>query len=413
MQKNKKIVNEFINENDVKFIRLSFCDVFGVQKNVSIMPSELMRAFDRGVLFDASAIEGFCDISKGDLFLRPDPATLSSLPWRPSHGAVVRLLCDIVYPDGTPFELDGRRILKQAVSAAEAAGIACNVGAECEFYLFKMDEEGNPTNIPFDNAGYMDIAPEDKGENVRREICLTLETMGLRPERSHHEQGPGQNEIDFKYSDPLSSADNIIAFKTVVKTIAARSGLFATFDPKPIPDKSGSGMHINISPYSLKEGGNPFDAFMAGIMNRICEITAFLNPVPSSYKRLGACKAPKYVSWGAQNRSQLIRLPADTGEYARMELRSPDPLANPYLAYALLIYAGLEGVQNGLPLPPAVNKNVYAASPKALEGLKMLPGTLSEALRLAKDSAFVGKYMPQSLLKAYDQRGRLLENSLV
>jgi glutamine synthetase len=232
---------EFIAENDVKFIRLAYCDIYGTQKNVSIMPSELKRAFKEGISFDASAVLGFGEEVRSDLFLFPDPSSLALLPWRPSHGRVVRFFCDIKHPDGTLFELSSRLILKNAVRYAAEKGFRISFGAECEFYLFKCDEEGNPTDIPFDNAGYMDVSPIDKGENVRREICLTLEEMGITPEASHHEEGPGQNEIDFKYGDPIVSADNVTTFKWVVRTIAARNGLFATFDPKPLKDQSGNG----------------------------------------------------------------------------------------------------------------------------------------------------------------------------
>lgn len=394
----------FINESDIKFIRLAFCDIFGVQKNVSIMPSELPRAFETGISFDASAIKGFGDESKSDLFLFPDPSTLSLLPWRPSHGRVVRFFCDIKYSDGSPFALDGRYILKQAVAAAKQAGFLCNIGAECEFYLFKTDEDGNPTQIPFDNAGYMDIAPKDKGENVRREICLSLEEMGILPESSHHEEGPGQNEIDFKYSNPLSSADNVITFQSVVKTIASRNGLYATFRPKPLPDQSGNGLHINLSPQKI---GSPFceqrylDCFMAGIMNRICEITAFLNPCAESYRRLGTFKAPRYVSWSPQNRSHLIRIPAEKGEYSRIELRSPDSMANPYLAYALLIQAGLEGIQKGLLPGKPLHVNLYTAPEQVRAALKQLPQNLEDAIKLAGNSEFVSRILTKYMVDAY------------
>lgn len=397
-------VMSFIRDSDVKFIRLAFCDIFGVQKNVSIIPSELERAFETGISFDASAIKGFGDESKSDLFLFPDPSTLSLLPWRPSHGRVVRFYCDIKYPDGGPFELDGRYLLKQAMETAKQAGFLCNIGAECEFYLFKTDEDGNPTDIPFDNAGYMDIAPRDKGENVRREICLSLEEMGIMPESSHHEEGPGQNEIDFRYSDPLTSADNVITFQSVVKTIAARNGLYATFRPKPIPEKSGNGLHINLSPQKI---GTPYcepcylDSFMAGIMKHICEITAFLNPCTESYRRLGEYKAPRYVTWSPQNRSHLIRIPAGKGEYARIELRSPDSLANPYLAYALLIRAGLEGIEQELSPGEPLNMNLYTAPEHVKAGLTQLPQTLEAAIELASGSAFVNQALPKRLMEAY------------
>ncbi len=399
-------IQEYVEENDVKFIRLAFCDSFGVQKNISIMPGELARAFDAGISFDASAIADFGGEEKSDLFLQPDPTTLALLPWRPSHGRVARMFCWIRYPDGSPFALDSRAILRGAVRAARDAGYGCNVGAECEFYLFKTDENGEPTRIPFDTAGYMDIAPQDKGENVRREICLALEEMGILPESSHHEEGPGQNEIDFRYSDPLRSADDTLTFRAAVATIAARNGLYATFEPKPLPEHSGNGFHINLSPYRLDgtaESG-VFDHFLAGILRRVQEITAFLNPGPASYERLGGCKAPQYVTWSPQNRSQLVRIPAAAGVNARIELRSPDPTANPYLAYALILHAGLEGIADRAPLPEPVNCNLYTAPAALLDRLARLPGSFAQAVELACGSAFVRAHLPERLLQSYRRR---------
>ena len=282
-------VMTYCEEEDVKFIRLAFCDLAGNQKNISIMPSELKRAFEYGISFDASAIYGFGNEVKSDLFLFPDPSTLSVLPWRPAQGRVVRMYCDIRYPDGKPFRRDSRYLLKQAIAEAEKRNISCYFGVEFEFYLFITDEEGNPTKIPFDQASYMDIAPEDKGENIRREVCLTLESMGIQPESSHHEEGPGQNEIDFRYSDALSAADNAVTFKSVVKTIAMQNGLYASFSPKPLKNQSGNGMHINISIKS-PNGKKDSDAFMAGILKYIREISAYLNPTEESYLRLGEKK---------------------------------------------------------------------------------------------------------------------------
>ena len=325
---------------DVKFIRLAFCDVFGMPKNISIMPEELPRAFSDGISIDASAIRGFGDEAHSDLLLFPDSETLTALPWRPSHGRVVRLFADIRRSDGSLFPLDTRNILKQMVSEAEREGITVNFGTEFEFYLFRLDADGNATNIPYDNAKYMDIAPLDRGENVRREICLTLDEMGIRPESSHHEDGPGQNEIDFRYGDAMTAADNAITFPSVVRTVAMRNGLCANFSPKPLPHESGNGMHINLS-LAKPRTEEARNAFMAGLMAHICEITAFLNPVDASYARLGEFKAPRYVTWSPENRSQLIRIPAAKGEYERLELRSPDPAGNPYLSFALILAAGL------------------------------------------------------------------------
>ena len=269
-----------------------------------------------------------------------------------------------------------------------------------EFYLFKLDEDGEPTRIPYDNAGYMDIAPEDKGETVRREICLTLEQMGIMTESSHHESGPGQNEIDFRYDDALSAAENAVTFRTVVKTIAARSGLFAYFSPRPLPDHDGSGMHINIS--ARHRGAEmPVDRLIAGLLDKICEMTLFLNPCAASYARLGRDKAPSYVTWSEQNRSQLIRVPAAFGPYRRLELRSPDPMANPYLAYALIIHACLYGMENELPLPEPSNFNTFTASAAQLAEYKKLPASLGEAFAAASKSEFIRGLIPDSLIEAY------------
>ena len=394
-------VIQYVLEEDVKFIRLAFCDVYGRPKNISIMPPELKRAFEYGIAIDASAIAGFGDVVHSDLLLHPDPATLAVLPWRPEHGRVVRMYCAVSYPDGPAFESDTRALLQKAVADAGAAGYRFDFGSEMEFYLFKLDENDQPTAIPYDQAGYMDIAPEDKCENVRREICLTLEQMGIQPESSHHEEGPGQNEIDFRYSDALTAADNAVTFQTVVKTIAARNGLYADFSPKPIQDRPGSGFHINIS----VKGGDmtAMPCMIGGILNRISEMTLFLNPTDRSYHRLGFNKAPKYISWSSDNRSQLIRIPSATGEYRRAELRSPDPTANPYIAFALLIWVGLEGIANRQELPMACNRNLFQADAKALTELKMLPQSRAAAAKIARESSFIREHLPEGLLRFFCQ----------
>lgn len=393
-------VLQYVLEEDVKFIRLAFCDVFGKQKNISIMPDELERAFSYGIAIDASAIAGFGGEVHSDLFLHPDPSTITVLPWRPEHGRVVRMLCDVSYPNGTPFENDTRCILKKAVKAAEDKGCKFAFGSEMEFYLFKLDENGNPTDVPYDNAGYMDIAPDDKGENVRREICLTLEQMGIKPEGSHHEEGPGQNEIDFRYSSALTAADNASTFNTVVKTIASVNGLKADFSPKPLKNEPGSGLHINISVHS-DDGSDLMPYIIAGILDKISDITIFLNHSEQSYQRLGKDKAPKYISWSSENRSQLVRVPAAVGEYRRVELRSSDPTANPYIAFALLIYAGLYGIENKLELPEASDINLFTADKETLKKYKILPQSLEEAAKTAKSSEFVKQHLPQSLIETY------------
>lgn len=381
-------VYDFVRQEDVKFIRLAFCDVNGKQKNISIMPDELPRAFSDGISFDASAIKGFGDEVGSDLLLFPVPSTLNILPWRSSHGNVIRMFCSMKYPDGAQFEKDSRMILQRAVDAAAAKGVSVQFGAEFEFYLFNTDEKGMPTDEPFDRAGYMDVAPEDRGENARREICLTLLEMGIKPESSHHEEGPGQNEIDFRYSDAMTAADNAMNFMTVVKAAAQRNGIYADFSPKPLPGESGNGLHINMS-VKTADGGDHTNAFMAGILAHIKEMTAFLNPTEDSYKRLGEKKAPKYITWSPENRSQLIRIPAAKGEYRRIELRSPDPTANPYIAYALLIMAGLDGIERELTAPEAVNVNLYKADSSVTEPLDRLPASLDEAIAVAEGSDFI------------------------
>jgi glutamine synthetase, beta-grasp domain protein len=391
-------VIQFIQEEDVKFIRLAFCDCFGRPKNISIMPHELERAFKYGIAIDASAIAGFGDEVNSDLFLHPDASTIALLPWRPEHGSVVRMFCSITHPDGTPFAHDTRGILKQAVADAAKAGYAFSFGSELEFYLFRLDENGEVTDVPYDQATYMDVAPEDRCENVRREICLTLERMGIQPESSHHEEGPGQNEVDFRYSDPLSAADNAVTFLTVVKTIAARNGLYADFSPRPLEGRPGSGFHINMS----VQGGAEalMHRAMGGILDKITDMTLFLNPTEQSYSRLGAHKAPKYISWSSNNRSQLIRVPAASGEYRRFELRSPDCTANPYLAFALLIWAGLSGIENDIALPEACNVNLHTADSRNVT-LAPLPKSLSDAEKCAADSNFIAQHLPQSLIEFF------------
>jgi len=403
-------VLEFVKENDVKFVRLNFCDMFGFQKNISIMADELQSAFKNGISFDAHVIRGFRDITQSDLFLFPDPSTLAVLPWRPGPGRVIRFFCDIKTPDGSVFEHDTRMILKKVTERAQKMGYACKIGAECEFYLFKAGENGEPSNVTLDNGTYMDIAPLDKGEDIRREICLTLEEMGMKPETSHHEQGPGQNEIDFKFNDAVASADDLQTFKTVVKAIASRNGLFASFMPKPLLGAPGNGMHINLSLFQngkniFKDPNNGIskiaECFMAGILDKTREITLFLNPLANSYERLGKFEAPRYVSWSHQNRSQLVRIPAASGERVRMELRSPDPSLNPYIGFALIISAGLDGIENNTAMPPAVDKDLYTADESTIKDLALLPASLEKAIALAEKSDLAKEVLGEQFLSRY------------
>lgn len=377
-------VLDYVNEEDVKFVRLAYFDLSGKQKNATIMASELPRAFSEGISFDASAISDFEEANKSDLFLYPDASTLSVLPWRPSSGKVIRMFCDIKYPNGNPYKKDCRYLLKTAAAKIKTeCGVDLQFGSEFEFYLFKLDENGEPTKIPFDKAGYMDIAPEDKGENIRRNICFTLEQMGITPESSHHEEGPGQNEVDFRYSDPLTSADNASTFKWIVRTKASESGLYADFSPKPISEKPGSGMHINISCSDTSKNEN----ILAGILSHIKEITYFLNPTENSYQRLGEAKAPKFICWGRENRSATMRIPA--GNKARIEIRTPDPGCNPYIAFTLLIHAAIDGIKNNLKAPEAATENLFDKEVAKSVSYESIPDTLEEAREIALNSAFI------------------------
>jgi len=396
---------QYVRENDVRFIKLFFTDFYGSIKSISIQPSELERAFAKGIPFDASSVKGFLGVAKSDLFIVPDPSTLAVLPWRPQSGRVVRFFCSIRYPDGTPFEVDTRKILSNIVEKAREQGFDFTIGTKCEFYLFKCDEKGNPTKEPYDTAGYCDLAPRDKGENVRREICLTLEQMGVHPETSHHEKGPGQNEVDFICSDVINAADNLQTFKIVVKTIAARNGLFASFLPKPLPDKPGNGLHINISLY--KDGKNLFageelseeaKSFVAGILFHALEISPFTNPIPNSYMRLGSCEAPKYISWSRQNRSQLVRIPDSDENAARMEFRASDPAGNPYVDLYLLLAAGLEGIKKHYELPDPTDIDPYNADPEDTRFMIRLPMSLNEAKKYCEKGDFIYKIFPEMLI---------------
>ncbi len=389
-------VLQFVRENDVKFVRLAFCDLKGNQKNISIMAQELNRAFEQGISIDGSAIPGFCRAEKSDLLLFPDPSTLTVIPWRPQHGRVVRMFCNISWGDRTPFEADSRAVLKRVTEELASEGLRCNIGSECEFYLFKLDEEGNVTDCPLDQGGYLDMAPLDKGENIRRDICINLEEMGIAPESSHHEQGPGQNEVDFRFSEPLKAADNLVTFKSVVAASAMRSGLAASFDPKPIADKSGNGLHINVSLYqselNLMAGGKlhrSVQAFLAGVLKHSPEMMIYTNPLKSSYDRLGRMEAPKYIGWANENRSQLIRIPSAEGDYRRFEFRLPDSSCNPYLCIALILAAGLDGIRSGASLEPAADENAYDGKETPQLRRKLLPESLEEAVGIASKSRFL------------------------
>ncbi len=394
-------VRHLCKELHVKFIRLQFTDIFGVLKNVAITVEQLDKALEGELMFDGSSIEGFVRIEESDMYLRPDPSTFVVFPWKPRDGAVARLICDIYNPDGTPFIGDPRYALRRAIAEAEHMGYTMNVGPEAEFFLFHVDSEGRPTTKTHDRAGYFDMTPIDLGEDARRDMVLNLEQMGFEIEASHHEVAPGQHEIDFKYSDALDVADKIVTFKLAVRTIAQRHGLHATFMPKPVFGMAGSGMHLNQS-LITKEGKNAFYDpnapigmsevsmnYIAGLMNHIQAISAIINPTVNSYKRLvSGYEAPVYVAWSSRNRSPLIRIPAKRGMSTRIELRSPDPSCNPYLALAVCLRAGLDGIKKKMVPPPPCDRNIYEMTLAERQelGIGSLPENLAEALKaLAAD----------------------------
>ena len=411
----KEDIIELVQENDVKFIRLQFTDIFGTMKNVAITSGQLSKALEHGCGFDGSSIEGFVRIEESDMYLVPDLDTFEILPWGGHHGNVARMICDVYTVDGKPFEGDPRYILKKVIKEAEAMGYTFNVGPECEFFLFHTDDEGKPTTITHDNAGYFDLGHIDLGEEARRDMCIALEQMGFEIEASHHEVARGQHEIDFRYDDALTTADNIMTFKSVVKTIAQSHGLHATFMPKPIDGINGSGMHVNMS--LSKNGKNVFcdekDSlglskeaynFIAGVLNHVKGMTLLTNPLVNSYKRLvPGYEAPVYLAWSAQNRSPLIRIPYARGESTRVELRNPDPSCNPYLILAVCLAAGLEGIKNNLVPPKSVEKNIYEMSYEERQkyGIENLPEDLNEAIEEFKEDIFLRQVLGEHTYSLY------------
>ena len=381
-------VMKYIEEEDVKFIRLAFRDAYGIQKNISVMPEEVKEAFDHGAPINVKDIAGFADCPYGSLYLRPDPDTMSILPWRPDTGRVLRLFCDLYTPDGQVYGSDTRVILKNAIAHAKEKGIEFRFGSENEFYLFIKDDEGRPTKIPYDSAGYLDIAPADKCENIRREINLTIERMGLTPMRSHHERGPGQNEIDFRHGKPLKAADQMTTFKMVVSTIADRYGLVADFSPVPLPGGPGNGYHINV--FATDGSGQDVVKYAAaGIMEKISDITVFLNPTNASYMRLGDNYASDKIRWSGESETELMYIDTSHGQTS-VKLRSPDASGNPYLVYALLIHAGLLGIEKKLVLPEEME-----------DGKGILPASIKEAGKIASGSDFVKSIVPEEIIKEY------------
>ena len=416
----KEDIVRIVREDDVEFIRMQFTDIFGQLKNVAITASQIEKAVNNEIMIDGSSIEGFVRIQESDQYLHPDLDTFTILPWRPQHGKVARLICDVYNPDGTPFIGDPRGALRRMLKKAADMGYSFNVGPECEFFLFQTDEDGKPTTTTNDEAGYFDLGPLDHGESTRREICMALETMGFEIEASHHEVAAGQHEIDFKYAEALAAADNIMTFKLAVKTLAQKNGLHATFMPKPVYGVAGSGMHLNMSLF--KDGRNVFydeggqrqlsktaRSFIAGLLRHADGFTALTNPLVNSYKRLGAgYEAPRYKAWSSGNRSTLIRIPSVRGQSTRVELRSPDPSCNPYLAVAACLAAGLDGIAQGLEPPEEISGDVYAMddAARAAQNIGALPETLKDALDAMEQDRLIMDVLGEHVARHYIQGKR-------
>lgn len=411
----KQDIMRIVDEEDVEFIRLQFTDIFGTLKNVAITATQLERALNNECMFDGSSIEGFVRIEESDMYLYPDLDTFVIFPWRPQQGKVARIICDVYRTDGSPFEGDPRQVLKRVTAEAASMGYRLEVGPECEFFLFHTDEEGNPTTTSHERAGYFDLGPIDLGENARRDMVMTLEEMGFVIEASHHEAAPAQHEIDFHYDEALRTADNVMTFKLAIRTIAKQFGLFASFMPKPKYGVNGSGMHINMSLW--KDGKNMFDDpqgerglsrdayyFIGGIMEHLKGMTVITNPLVNSYKRLvPGFEAPVHIAWSGTNRSPLIRIPAVRGRGTRIELRSPDSAANPYLVIALCLAAGLEGIKKGINPPAPVEQNMFDMSGPKMKalGIEAIPGSLHQAVEALKQDAFVQQVLGEHLSRKY------------
>ncbi|WP_085523889.1 type I glutamate--ammonia ligase [Tuberibacillus sp. Marseille-P3662] len=415
-QYSREDIMKMAEEENVKFVRLQFTDLLGIIKNVEIPVDQLPKALDNDMMFDGSSIEGFVRIEESDMILYPDLDTWVVFPWTSEKGRVARLICDIYSPDGTPFEGDPRTVLKRQLKEMEDLGFThFNIGPEPEFFLFKMDEKGDPTLELNDKGGYFDLAPTDLGENCRRDIVLELEDMGFEIEASHHEVAPGQHEIDFKYADAVTTCDNIQTFKLVVKTIARKHGLHATFMPKPLFGVNGSGMHANMSLFNGKDNAfydpetesqlnDTAMQFIAGVVKHARGFTAVTNPIVNSYKRLvPGFEAPSYVAWSMQNRSPLVRIPASRGLSTRIEVRSVDPSANPYLAMTTMLAAGLDGVKNKMTPPDPVDKNIYVMDQEEREeeGIQDLPATLKEAIELLKADKIISESLGEHTLEHF------------
>lgn len=411
----KQDIINLVEEEDVEFIRMQFTDIEGNFKNVAITASQLEKALNNDCMFDCSLVEGMLPTDNADMFLYPDLDSFVIFPWRPQQGKVARFICDVYRTDRTPFEGDCRYILKKALKEAEELGYTFDVGPECEFFLFNADEDGRPTTNTNEQAGFFDMGPLDSGENARRDIVLTLEDMGFVVEASHHEKAPSQHEIDFRYDEALKTADQIMTFKLAVKTIAKHHGLHATFMPKPRKEFCGSGMHINMS--LKKDGKNIFDDpngvnglskeayyFMGGLMKHVKGICAITNPLVNSYKRLKpGFESPVYISWSTLGENTLIRIPITRGEGTRIELRSPDPAANPYLAFAACLMAGLDGIKNKIEPGEETHGNINMLTEKEawVRGIEMLPTNLLEACREMKADPLINDLVGERVFDQY------------
>ena len=411
----KEEIIRIVKEQNIRFVRLQFTDIFGQCKNVAITESQLEKALANKCMFDGSSIEGFVRIEESDMYLYPDLDSFMIYPWKQEHGKVARLICDVHKTDGAPFEGDPRSILRRILAEAAKMGFTFNVGPECEFFLFQTDDEGYPTTTTIAHGSYFELGPVDRGEDARRDICLTLEDMGFEIEASHHECAPGQHEIDFKYSEALTAADNIMTFKLAVKSIAERHKLHATFMPKPLFNEAGSGMHINMS--LCRDGENVFADpgdpnglskiayhFIAGIMDHAKGMTAITNPIVNSYKRLvPGYEAPVYIAWSAQNRSPLVRVPAARGAGTRIELRNPDPSANPYLVLAVCLAAGLDGIKRELMPPASTDSNVFKLTDDEREamGIENIPDNLDRAVRAMKKDSLIHRTLGSHAFMKY------------
>lgn len=414
-----------VEEEDVAFIRLQFTDIFGTMKNMAVTVSQLEKAMDNRCMFDVSSLDGFPGEEDSDMYLYPDLSTFEIFPWRPQQGKVARFICDVYRADGTPYEIDPRHVLKKEIASAEKMGYTMYVGPECEFFLFHTDEDGMPTTLTHEQGGYFDVGPLDLGENARRDMILTLEDMGFEIISSHHEIAPAQHEIDFRYDEALVTADNLMTFKMVVKTIAKRHGLHATFMPKPKMETYGSGMHINIS-LSREDGSNAFRDkndinglsregyyFIGGLMKHMKAITCITNPTVNSYKRfIPGYEAPVYMGWSAKTRGPLIRVTTGSGDNTRIELRSPDATANPYLALAVLLRAGLDGIKNEIMPPKNIDENIQKMTQEQRDALHIeeLPRSLKAAVaELEKDELIcdvLGEKLASKIIKAHRKEYR-------